>query len=136
MHREQQRIWIGALLVVSLLFASPATRVVAQHTPIPAEYQEVKKTKKVAEGQMEWRSILCQTNTTPGLITTMQKALKDAGYNPGPIDGSIGFQTLAAIESFQRAKGLARGGLTMEALKELGVHLNKVDVAAAAVAVP
>jgi peptidoglycan hydrolase-like protein with peptidoglycan-binding domain len=66
----------------------------------------------------------------------MQRALKDAGYNPGPIDGSIGFQTLAAIESFQRAKGLARGGLTMEALKELGVHLNKVDVADAAAAVP
>lgn len=101
-----------------------------KRTPIPAEYQEVKKTKKVAEGRMEWRSILCQTNTTPALITTMQKALKAAGYNPGPIDGSIGFQTITAIESFQQAKGLAKGGLTMEALKELGVHLSKVDTVA------
>ena len=103
-----------------------------KRTPIPAEYQEVKKTKKVAEGRMEWRSILCQTNTTPELITAIQRALRTAGYNPGPLDGSVGLQTLNAVESFQQAKGLARGGLTMETLKELGVQLHKIDVASAA----
>lgn len=102
-----------------------------KRTPIPAEYQEVKKTKKVAEGRMEWRPILCQTNMTPVLITALQEALQRAGYNPGPIDGSVGFQTLTAVESFQREKGLASGGLTMETLKALGVQLHKVDVASA-----
>ena len=103
-----------------------------KRTPIPAEYQEVKKTKKVAEGRMEWRPILCQTNTTPGLITSLQKALQRAGYNPGPIDGSVGYQTLTAVESFQQEKGLARGGLTIETLKALGVPLHQVDIASAA----
>ena len=103
-----------------------------KRTPIPAEYQEVKKTKKVAEGRMEWRPILCQTNTTPALITSLQKALERAGYNPGPIDGSVGYQTLTAVESFQQAKGLARGGLTIETLKALGVPLHQVDIASVA----
>jgi hypothetical protein len=90
-------------------------------TPIPAEYGEVTEVTKVGEGRMEWRPILCETNTTPGIITSLQKALLDSGFDPGPIDGALGYQTMVAVERFQQSKGLPAGQLTMETLYQLGV---------------
>ena len=72
---------------------------------------------------MEWRRILCETNTTPGIISRVQQALLNAGHNPGPIDGVIGWRTNAAIKSFQREHGLATGGLTYKTIEKLGVSL-------------
>jgi len=95
----------------------PTTRKIT----IPAEYQTVTKRMKVTEERMEWRAILCQTNATRGLVTKIQSALKKAGFNPGPIDGVIGSQTKAAITAFQKAKGLAIGGVTQETLRKLGL---------------
>lgn len=88
---------------------------------IPARYDEVHKQVKVRNGKMEWRPVLCQTNVTPDLIRSLQKALKMASFDPGPIDGVLGQQTLAAIESYQQAKGLPVGGLTLETLEALRV---------------
>ena len=88
---------------------------------IPAEYQTVTKRVKVTEDKMEWRSVLCETNATKGFATDLQTKLLNAGYNPGPIDGAIGSRTKAAIVSFQKAKGLAVGGITQETLKKLGL---------------
>jgi len=90
-------------------------------TPIPEEYEDITKTVKVSEGKMEWRPVLCETNLTPEVITSIQNALRDAGYYKGPIDGAIGSQSIAALKSYQRDKGMAEGGLTIESLKELGV---------------
>lgn len=90
-------------------------------TAIPAEYGEVAETKQVGAGHMEWRPILCETNTTPGIITSLQQALLDSGYDPGPVDGDLGYQTMIAVEAFQQSKGLPTGQLTMETLYQLGV---------------
>ncbi len=90
-------------------------------TPIPEEYEDITKTVKVSEGKMEWRPVLCETNLTPEVITSIQNALQSAGYYKGPIDGAIGSQSIAALKSFQREKGMSEGGLTIESLKELGV---------------
>jgi murein L,D-transpeptidase YcbB/YkuD len=73
---------------------------------IPAEYSSVERQELVAPGQMEWRSILCETNMTHTRISEIQSALQSAGFNPGPIDGVIGKQTMAAVNAFQRARGL------------------------------
>ena len=40
----------------------------------------------------------------------IQTALKNAGYNPGPIDGKMGEKTRAAIRAFQRANDLKVDG--------------------------
>jgi peptidoglycan hydrolase-like protein with peptidoglycan-binding domain len=40
----------------------------------------------------------------------IQIALKNAGYDPGAIDGKIGRQTRDAIESFQKANNLHTDG--------------------------
>ncbi len=95
----------------------PSTRKIE----IPAEYQKITKRVKVTEEVMEWRAILCETNATRGLVTDIQRALKKAGHNPGPIDGVIGRETKAAINSFQKAKSLAIGGVTQETLRKLGL---------------
>jgi murein L,D-transpeptidase YcbB/YkuD len=88
---------------------------------IPAEYQEVSDQVLVADGHLEWRPILCETNTSPDVVRKLQMALRNGGYNPGPIDGVIGRETMAAVNAYQKANGLAYGQLTMETLRKLQV---------------
>jgi peptidoglycan hydrolase-like protein with peptidoglycan-binding domain len=55
-------------------------------------------------------------------MTTLdiQRQLKKVGFDPGPLDGLPGRQTLAAIKAFQRSKNLLEDGIagpaTMAAL--------------------
>lgn len=88
---------------------------------IPAEYQEVSDQVLVSEGHLEWRPILCETNTSADVVRKLQMALRNGGYNPGPIDGVIGYETMAAVKAYQKANGLASGQLTMETLRKLQV---------------
>ena len=90
---------------------------------IPATYQQVTKRQQVSEGRVEWRPILCETNTTAGVVSRLQVALQRAGHNPGRVDGVLGSETMSAVKSYQRAKGLPSGKLTIETLKSLGVSL-------------
>ncbi len=103
---------------VRKLVAPPQTK----RSVIPAQYQTVTRRTKVTDESMAWRPVLCQTNITPSVVTSIQQALHRAGHDPGPIDGMIGKQTRTAIEAFQQAKGLPRGGLTFDTLKALGVR--------------
>lgn len=91
-------------------------------TPIAAKYQEVERTVKVADGAMQWRSVLCEVNATPEVIRRIQQALKDAGYNPGKIDGVLGPATLRAMNAYQVDNKLAQGGITLDAVRRLGVQ--------------
>lgn len=99
--------------------ATPASE---RRIPIDAEYQTVAKRVQVTEGEMAWRQILCKTNTTPDIVRDMQRALDSAGHSPGPIDGIVGRETLAALKGYQQEKGLAEGGVTLATLKSLGVQ--------------
>lgn len=92
-----------------------------RRVPVPAEYQTVTKRIAVSEGLMEWRPILCETNTTKDVVSKIQRALANRGYDPGPVDGVLGSKTMTAVESFQRASSMAEGQLTMETLRQLGV---------------
>ncbi len=53
-------------------------------------------------------------------VLEIQTRLKELGYDPGPLDGLRGRQTINAVEKFQKAKGLEVDGLvgkdTMAAL--------------------
>lgn len=67
---------------------------------------------------------LGEATITPGTISgdvrTIQQILTGQGYNVGPIDGNFGPQTLAAVQAFQKTKGLVPDGvvgpLTWDAL--------------------
>lgn len=92
---------------------------------IPAEYNQITKREQISDGRMEWRPILCETNATPQVISSLQRSLSAKGHNPGPIDGVLGSQTMGAVRSYQREKGLVTGQLTMETLKALDVSLTQ-----------
>ncbi|SDY12535.1 peptidoglycan-binding domain-containing protein [Nitrosomonas halophila] len=59
--------------------------------------------------------------TTPELIRKVQQALMDAGFNAGAADGLMGPRTMRALTDFQQQHQLAKGELTKETLRELGV---------------
>ncbi len=55
-------------------------------------------------------------------LTNVQIALKNAGFDPGPIDGRMGKKTKSAVRNFQKSQGLTADGIvgnrTWERLKE------------------
>lgn len=56
----------------------------------------------------------------------IQTALKNAGFDPGPIDGKIGPKTRQAIREFQRSKGLTPDGVVgPKTWVELGEYLKE-----------
>lgn len=44
-------------------------------------------------------------------IQELQQALKDEGFDPGPVDGDLGPRTREAIRAFQKANGLTVDGI-------------------------
>ena len=90
---------------------------------IPAEYETVSKRALTQSGGFtEWREVVCPNNLTSYTITQIQTALKDRGYDPGPIDNILGARTKAALTQFQKDNNLPIGQLDLETLKALGVQ--------------
>ncbi len=88
---------------------------------VPATFKEVEQTVKVSDADMEWREILCETNTTSDVVAELQRALDEKGFQPGPIDGVYGWRTMSAVTRYQKANELATGQLTIQTLQHLGV---------------
>ncbi|MBU1061392.1 MAG: peptidoglycan-binding protein [Candidatus Omnitrophica bacterium] len=58
-------------------------------------------------------------------IKDVQTALKNAGFDPGAIDGKMGPKTRQAIKEFQRTKGLNPDGVVgSRTWAELGKYIN------------
>ncbi len=92
---------------------------------IPEKYTTVSSQELVTDGKMDWREIMCETNTTPARIMEIQRALQSAGFNPGPIDGGLGSQTISAVNAFQRSKGLPVDKyLNVQTVNALGVSMK------------
>jgi peptidoglycan hydrolase-like protein with peptidoglycan-binding domain len=64
---------------------------------------------------------LCGDKVTGYTIRQIQQALKDKGYDPGPVDNILGSRTKAALTKFQKEKNLPVGNLDLDTLKALGV---------------
>jgi peptidoglycan hydrolase-like protein with peptidoglycan-binding domain len=52
-------------------------------------------------------------------IQEAQERLKEAGFNPGPVDGQLGAQTKEAIRKYQKAHGLPQTGKLDESTREI-----------------
>jgi len=92
-------------------------------TPIEAEYKMMKKRKKTAATHVGWKRILCQTNMNKDVISKIQVALNEKGYNAGEPDGILGRGTNNALTKFQKDNSLATGGITYETLGSLNITL-------------
>jgi peptidoglycan hydrolase-like protein with peptidoglycan-binding domain len=59
----------------------------------------------------------------PQFVREAQRALRDLGYSPGPIDGTVGPRTRAALAKYQSAEKLpVTGELDAETTARLDVH--------------
>lgn len=55
------------------------------------------------------KKIISKVKSRPN-VKHIQIALKNAGYDPGSLDGRMGRQTREALKAFQKAHGLAQTG--------------------------
>jgi len=91
-------------------------------TDIPEIKKNITRKELIKQGQMEWRSILCETNMTNARVKDIQIALKNKGHNPGAIDGVVGSDTIAAMNDFQRKNNLPVDKyINLDTLNALGV---------------
>ena len=67
----------------------------------PSQEKELRSSKRI--------KVIPEAKYRPN-IRQIQKALKNAGYNPGTMDGRMGRETKDAIRAFQRANGLRADG--------------------------
>jgi peptidoglycan hydrolase-like protein with peptidoglycan-binding domain len=62
------------------------------------------------------------------LVSLIQFALEELGFDPGPADGKLGPRTTAAIEAYQRSHDLqAEGQPTEQLLEHMEKRLNITD---------
>ena len=92
--------------------------------PVPAKHKIVPKHTKVSAARQEWRPVLCETNTTRDLVLQIQRGLKQAGFDPGSIDGVLGRDTMSAADAYQRKNDLPTGGLTIQMIEKLGIKVG------------
>ncbi|MDO5691316.1 MAG: peptidoglycan-binding domain-containing protein [Pseudomonadota bacterium] len=98
----------------------PAT---TREIDVPAVYETLTHKVQVSQGSTERREVLCETNATPSKIMEIQRALRAAGYNPGPINGVLRAQTMSAVNAYQKANNLPVDGfLNIDTVKSLGVQ--------------
>lgn len=95
----------------------------SEEVVIPAEYRTVTEKKLMRQGgYTRWTEVLCDKDINGGVIRSVQRALKNKGYNPGPIDGVYGSQTKSALQKYQSDNGLPLGNLNKETLASLGLN--------------
>ena len=90
-------------------------------TDIAPVYKSVSKRSLLSPEVVQWREVLCETNTTPGIISNIQKALNSKGYKISTIDGDFGPATRNAVAKFQKDNNLPTGGLTISTVRALGL---------------
>ncbi len=95
-----------------------------QRRTIPAQFDNIVQIVPASPGRVEWWPILCESNTRPGLVRDIQRALRRRGFDPGPVDGQLGPKTMAALLRFQRNNNLPEGGLLIDTLQSLGIDVR------------
>lgn len=88
---------------------------------LPPKIKRLIATRYEGEPGIVFRRAVCDHELTPKLVQTLQRALKHAGFDPGPVDGKFGKRTQQALLDYQRHNSLAHGALTYESLDHLGV---------------
>ena len=89
-------------------------------TQVQAKDQEISGLKEELARANEAKAVSTEVIDKTGVISSkrhpkarqIQSALKNAGYNPGKIDGKIGKRTIDAIKAFQKANNLPVTGKT------------------------
>ena len=118
--------------LVPAVFKTEARQVVdraaaTREIEVPAVYETISTQVKVADGRVERRAVLCESNATATKIRELQTALKTAGFDPGSIDGRIKASMMTAVAAYQTSKRLPVDDgrvINIETVKALGVSPN------------
>jgi len=92
-----------------------------KRTEVPQIYKTIEKRVKISDSVLKWQKVACKNAITRVNIKGVQRALKNSGFNPGPIDGIMGWRTKSALNKFQKSQGISTGALTQETLASLGL---------------
>jgi|GEM_PF-6013837 len=88
---------------------------------VPARYEDVERTVVTQASKLIQVEVLCDQQASRETVRNLQTALVERGYAI-KIDGIYGPETQGAMEQFQRDEALARGYMTVESFKALGVY--------------
>lgn len=92
---------------------------------VPAEIQQLRTTRFEGEPSVVLRQAVCDQDLNAPLVKSLQTALREQGFDTGPVDGLLGRRTAGALLEYQRRNGLAAGALTHESLEKLGLKPQK-----------
>jgi peptidoglycan hydrolase-like protein with peptidoglycan-binding domain len=110
MKRTLFTVGLSAMLAMPML-------AVGQHTPMnPGMGKGMESGASGASTRMEQRG---HQEMGAEQIRAAQEQLKEAGFDPGPIDGQWGQKTAQAIREYQKSNGLPATGRLDEPTKEL-----------------
>jgi len=107
--------------LVKNVVTTPATTRIVQ---VDAEYKTVTENVTVKAGGVQWKRIICDEDMPNNLVSKIQRALYQRGYNPGAIDNVYGYQTKIALTEFQKANNLLDGHIDYETVSALGIDFQ------------
>ncbi len=110
--------------IAKKIMAEPARESIVT---IPEEYDNITEKKLIQEAEIVWRRVICEKHLIGEMGRKIQQGLKDAGFDPGPIDNIIGPRTKAAIRRFQLSKNLYTGPIDFETAYALGIEVPNYE---------
>jgi peptidoglycan hydrolase-like protein with peptidoglycan-binding domain len=86
---------------------------------------KIKEKTGQAKDKLEGKKDQLEAKGERNDVRAAQQALRDKGFDPGPIDGIHGPRTSAAVRNYQKAEGLtATGRLDEQTRDRLNVHAS------------
>lgn len=92
-------------------------------SPTQPQLQKITKQEIVTNAQLKWQRVPCDNDLNETNVIAIQKGLRAAGYDI-TADGKFGKGSQEALEKFQESKGLAKGAITIETMKALGINID------------
>ncbi len=86
-----------------------------------AEFQTRTAQRMVSDRAVVWFAAPCPAEITVGFVASLQRALKARGRFYAPVTGAWDGETLAALQKFQRERGLDSAVISRAAAQELGL---------------
>lgn len=114
---ERRRPAVYRNQVVKTVVREGASRVITH----PAVYSSVSKQTLIRAEGPGWAKVVCGGQLNPAWVAILQQRLIAQGFDPGPPNGYVGPQTLAALRMYQRSHNLAQGQVTVETARSLGL---------------
>jgi peptidoglycan hydrolase-like protein with peptidoglycan-binding domain len=120
-HLGRKEVPVNTSIVATLAgvaLVAAATFSAAAQAPQPNQYVQLQRSTAQLVAQLD---MAAAPTLDAADIRSVQQALHDKGFDPGPIDGIVGAKTQEAVRNFQDRYGIAAsGGLDNQTLYALG----------------